>query len=254
MTYYKMLLRSISVRNNSYCCGNGCVVCPQDINLLQNISEPRSRNLLDLVPNKRINVETLGYVELIAISPSTVKEEKTGDSLITDAAQSLYIRETKLANDTIIIKRLMRDQNWLPLKQINMILEVSMHQSITDQCINYFNLLEVDESRNDALITSHNENIKRCFKIDIYNLLDFYRLCNVKSDVCKYAQAIYKFVQHVFPYTCSAFENYVLNSITFSQREASSIVQNRNLLTSRQEKASFKRKLKKLGLLNKVKF
>lgn len=322
-----MLLRSLSlvprigIRASSTCCGSGCVVCPADDHVYKDHEAPRMIKLLDLVPNKRIDVGNHGYVQLLAVSPHEVEEGETGDTLITKAARTSYDRGTKTINDDkALINCLMRDWHWSPFEMADALFEVSMplftaaqwnrhragkynyvsyryseaedkfyrpevvrRQSQTnkqggDMIIDgvtsnkyynylerseaihgeYLELLEADVAREDARIGLSQAAYTKCwFKMDIRNLLNFLRLRmdeHAQTDIREHAHAIYELIQPVFPHTCSAFENYILESVTFSKMEAESIALGKNLVINKRERRNFKKKLKQMGLLDQVQF
>ena len=60
------------------------------------------------------------------------------------------------------------------------------------------------------------------WKIDLHNLLHFLRLrmdWHAQKEIREYARAIATYVQEWVPETWEAFDNYQLNSVTFSKRE-----------------------------------
>lgn len=60
------------------------------------------------------------------------------------------------------------------------------------------------------------------WKIDLHNLLHFLKLRmdeNAQYEIRVYANAIYDIIKPLFPYTIKAFEDYILNSVTFSKNE-----------------------------------
>ena len=75
-------------------------------------------------------------------------------------------------------------------------------------------------------------NYTECiWKIDLNN---FFKYCNLRMDshtqqeTREYAEAMYELVKPMFPICCEAFEDYVFNSVTFSQKEMKIIKDNLN--------------------------
>jgi thymidylate synthase (FAD) len=60
------------------------------------------------------------------------------------------------------------------------------------------------------------------WKIDLHNLLNFVRLRAEKHaqlEIQEYANAVYELVKPLVPVCCEAFEDYVVNAVTFSKPE-----------------------------------
>ena len=60
------------------------------------------------------------------------------------------------------------------------------------------------------------------WKIDLHNLLNFLKLRmdkHAQKEIQQFAEAIYKLIKPLVPDCCAAFEDYVLNAITFSKQE-----------------------------------
>ena len=60
------------------------------------------------------------------------------------------------------------------------------------------------------------------WKMDLHNLFHFLRLrldWHAQKETRAYAQAVYDLIKPIVPIACEAFEDYVLNSITFSRAE-----------------------------------
>lgn len=60
------------------------------------------------------------------------------------------------------------------------------------------------------------------WQMDLHNLMNFLRLRlhkHAQQEIIDYADAIYKLIQTRFPATIKAFEDYILNSMTFSASE-----------------------------------
>ena len=60
------------------------------------------------------------------------------------------------------------------------------------------------------------------WKIDLHNLFHFFKLRlekHAQEEIRLYAQEMFKMVKELFPISCQAFEDYILNAITFSAEE-----------------------------------
>ena len=75
-------------------------------------------------------------------------------------------------------------------------------------------------------------NYTECiWKIDLNN---FFKFCNLRMDshtqqeTREFAEAMYELVKPKFPICCEAFEDYMFNSVTFSQKEMKIIKDNLN--------------------------
>jgi thymidylate synthase (FAD) len=75
-------------------------------------------------------------------------------------------------------------------------------------------------------------NYTECiWKIDLNN---FFKFCNLRMDshtqqeTREFAEAMYELVKPEFPICCEAFEDYIFNSVTFSQKEMKIIKDNLN--------------------------
>ena len=64
------------------------------------------------------------------------------------------------------------------------------------------------------------------WKIDLHNLLNFVRLRadrHAQLEIQEYANAVYSLVQPLVPVACEAFQDYVVNAVTFSKAEINAI-------------------------------
>lgn len=63
----------------------------------------------------------------------------------------------------------------------------------------------------------------QCYaKVDLHNLFHFLKLrldAHAQLEIREYADAIYKLIKPICPLACEAFEDYILNSVTFSNKE-----------------------------------
>lgn len=60
------------------------------------------------------------------------------------------------------------------------------------------------------------------WKIDLHNLMHFLKLrmdSHAQWEIQEYARAIYDMITPMFPFTMKAFDEYILNSVTFSKKE-----------------------------------
>lgn len=60
------------------------------------------------------------------------------------------------------------------------------------------------------------------WKMDLHNLFHFLKLrldSHAQYEIRVYAEAIYKIIKPIVPMACSAFEDYVVNAVTFSKHE-----------------------------------
>ena len=96
----------------------------------------------------------------------------------------------------------------------------------------YKNLLDLDLarelSRSVLPVGNYTEVI---WKIDLHNFFKFFKLrmdMHAQKEVRDYANAMYAMVKPKFPLCCEAFEDYVQNAVSFSQREMNIIRDNLN--------------------------
>lgn len=60
------------------------------------------------------------------------------------------------------------------------------------------------------------------WKIDLHNLFNFLKLRmdkHAQKEIQEFAEAVYKLIKPLVPDCCTAFEDYILNAITFSRQE-----------------------------------
>lgn len=85
------------------------------------------------------------------------------------------------------------------------------------------------------------------WKTDLLNLLKFLRLRmdpHAQLEIRDYANAIYNMIKSIFPYTCEAFEDYTLNSITLSGLEISALkTGDDSMITNGRERVIYNDKL-----------
>lgn len=101
------------------------------------------------------------------------------------------------------------------------------------------------------------------WKIDLHNLLNFVRLRadkHAQLEIQNYAKAVYSLVRPLVPACCEAFEDYVVNAVSFSKAELDAIrgalkaqsIDSKLIIASsklgKTEALEFERKLNKLGL------
>lgn len=90
------------------------------------------------------------------------------------------------------------------------------------------------------------------WKIDLHNLLHFLRLRmdhHAQKEIRDYADAMYAMIKPLAPWTCEAFNDYRLESITLSRLEIEAIRTGQPLASeSKREQVAFADKLKKLGI------
>ena len=93
-------------------------------------------------------------------------------------------------------------------------------------------LLEHELSRELARAVLPVANYTECiWKIDLHNFFHFIKLrsdSHAQREIRDYADAMYKLVKPNFPICCEAFEDYILNSKTFSAKEMKIIKENLN--------------------------
>jgi thymidylate synthase (FAD) len=87
----------------------------------------------------------------------------------------------------------------------------------------YKNLLDLDLARELARsvlpVGNYTEVI---WKIDLHNFFGFCKLRmdkHAQKEVRDYAEVMYNLVKPKFPLCCESFEDYVLNAVSFSQKE-----------------------------------
>lgn len=87
----------------------------------------------------------------------------------------------------------------------------------------YRNLLDMDVARElSRIILPVSNYTEVVWKIDLHNFFHFAKLrrsSHAQKEVRDYADAMYKLVNPHFPIACEAFEDYSLNSVTFSANE-----------------------------------
>jgi len=87
----------------------------------------------------------------------------------------------------------------------------------------YHNLLDWNVSRELARIVLPVSNYTEViWKIDLHNFFKFYQLrgdSHAQQEIQDYANVMYNLVEPHFPLCCEAFQDYVLNSSTFSAEE-----------------------------------
>ena len=69
------------------------------------------------------------------------------------------------------------------------------------------------------------------WKIDLHNFFHFYHLrsdSHAQDEIRHFSDAMWKLVEPKFPLCCEAFEDYVVNAKTFSQKEMRIIKDNLN--------------------------
>lgn len=111
-------------------------------------------------------------------------------------------------------------------KEIKELFEEYMKNSI-NQYDNYKKLLDMGVSRETARIgLPQNLFTEFYWCIDLHNLMNFIKLrysSDAQPEIIKYARAIKNIVQEFCPTTMEAFEEYVLDSVTFSKDECEKI-------------------------------
>ena len=103
------------------------------------------------------------------------------------------------------------------------LLQFEYNRSHDSSHIAYQNLLREDVSRELARavlpVSNYTEVV---WKSDLHN---FFHMVKLRSDkhaqqeIRDYSDAMYEMVKPLFPISCQAFEDYVLNSVSFSQEE-----------------------------------
>ena len=81
--------------------------------------------------------------------------------------------------------------------------------------------------------------------INLHNLLHFLKLrmsSHAQYEIRVYADAMHELVKRVFPVSCQAFDDYVLNAITFSKHEMNLM---KDILFSMIDKETLRQKVKK---------
>jgi len=119
-------------------------------------------------------------------------------------------------------------------------------------------LLEHDLSREVARALLPVANYTECiWKIDLHNFFHFVKLradSHAQREIRDYADAMYELVKPNFPICCEAFEDYMMDAVTFSRKEMEVIKDNLNgswtmsdYGLSERESKEFLEKLKKEG-------
>lgn len=76
-----------------------------------------------------------------------------------------------------------------------------------------------EQARKDLPLSTYTEAYWKC---DLHNIFNFLRLRldpHAQLEIRLYATAMYEIVKQVCPIACEAFENYVLNTVKFSEME-----------------------------------
>jgi len=93
-------------------------------------------------------------------------------------------------------------------------------------------LLEHDLSREVARALLPVANYTECiWKIDLHNFFHFVKLradSHAQREIRDYADAMYELVKPNFPICCEAFEDYMMDAVTFSRKEMEVIKDNLN--------------------------
>jgi thymidylate synthase (FAD) len=118
----------------------------------------------------------------------------------------------------------------------------------------YGNLLDWNVSRELARIVLPVSNYTEViWKIDLHNFFKFYQLrsgSHAQQEIQDYANVMYELVKPYFPICCEAFEDYVIDAVTFSKQEMDIIKDNLNnivattRLTTGRESNEFLEKIK----------
>jgi len=112
------------------------------------------------------------------------------------------------------------------------LIHFEMNRIFDNATISYQNLLREDLTRELARIILPVSNYTEViWKIDLHNFFHVVKLRGDKHaqrEIQDYANAMYELVKPTFPLCCEAFEDYVLNSVTFSKQEMEIIKDNLN--------------------------
>lgn len=76
-----------------------------------------------------------------------------------------------------------------------------------------------EQARKDLPLSNYTEAY---WKMDLHNLLHYLKLRmdpHAQLEIRQYANAIYELIKPIVPLACEAFEDYVLNAVTFSKSE-----------------------------------
>lgn len=102
-------------------------------------------------------------------------------------------------------------------------IQTSMMEEQTSVFSNYNEYLETGLSREVSRIDLPLSTYTQWYwKMDLHNLFHFLKLRldeHAQWEIRVYAQAIYELIKPIVPLSCEAFEDYVLNSETFSAKE-----------------------------------
>jgi thymidylate synthase (FAD) len=89
--------------------------------------------------------------------------------------------------------------------------------------IAYQNLLREDVSREIARavlpVSNYTEVIWKCDLHNFFHMVSLRSDAHAQQEIRDYSDAMYEIVKPLFPISCQAFEDYVLNGVTFSQEE-----------------------------------
>ena len=103
----------------------------------------------------------------------------------------------------------------------------ALNQIIDEQCMDCYDCYEYLLSGNlskelSRMVLPLNIYTEWYWTMDLRNLLNFLRLrldSHAQYEIQVYADAVYQLIKPIVPHTCEAFDNYVLNAITFSKSE-----------------------------------
>ena len=102
-------------------------------------------------------------------------------------------------------------------------IEFEMHRIFDGANIAYKNLIDWNVSRELARIVLPISNYTECiWKMDLNNFFHFIKLRideHAQKEIRDFANAMWELIVPIFPLCCEAFEDYELNSTTFSAKE-----------------------------------
>jgi thymidylate synthase (FAD) len=121
----------------------------------------------------------------------------------------------------------------------------------------YNNLISKGVAREQARIglpqNIHTEWYWKCDLRNIFNFLSLRMDSHAQKEIRDYAYAMYELIKPIVPYSCEAFEDFQLNSMTLSRLEIEAI-QNRSEkinTTNSREQSEWEEKKKKLNINSK---
>ena len=131
--------------------------------------------------------------------------------------------------------------------------QTELYDSMCESFRDYSHNLHVGMAREQARIVlplgTYTEWIWKCDLRNIFHFLSLRLDEHAQWEIREYAKEIYKMVQKLFPVSCAAFDDYILNSVTLSAKEILIMQGKENeMCLGATERMEFKKKKKILNI------